>query len=105
MRLKKDPKKHLRRFEKQEILDAFKMLGNEYRMNVLLALKRYPNITLEQINDHVGGDFKNIHVHVKKLSIAGLVNKKYKGNHVQHTLSEYGKVAVDCFHRFEKDPY
>ncbi len=102
MKLKKDKKLHIRRLEKIEIIEAFKMMGNEYRLNMLLALKKYPNINLEQVNNHVGGDFKNIAMHMQKLYKAGLVFKKYEGRFVHHFLTEYGKRAVQSFELFEQ---
>jgi len=105
MKLKKDLKKHKCRFGDYDILDAFKMMGNRYRMNILLVLDDNSNLTLDQINGLVGGEFKNIHVHAKKLHLYGLINKKYVGVSVQHTISEYGKVAVFCYNKFLKDPY
>ena len=103
MKLIKNKKKHIRRLEKLEIINAFKVMGNTYRMNMLLVLKNKPGLTLDQINGLVGGEFKNISIHMKKLSTAGLVNKKYKGVYVQHTLTEYGKRAVISFELFSKD--
>jgi len=103
MKLKKDKKLHIRRLEKIEIIEAFKMLGNEYRLNMLLALKKFPNISLEQVNGHVGGDFKNIAMHMQKLNKAGLVYKKYEGRFVHHSLTEYGKRAVQSFELFQKE--
>tara|TARA_B100001179_G_C18558264_1_gene389257 strand:+ start:376 stop:696 length:321 start_codon:yes stop_codon:yes gene_type:complete len=103
MKFKKDRKLHIRRLDKVETIHAFKMMGNEYRMNMLLLLKEHPHLTLDQINEHVGGDFKNISTHMKKLSTAGLVDKKYLGNYVQHTLTEYGKRSVQCYNLFLKE--
>ena len=103
MKLVKDKKSHLRRLEKIEIINAFKIMGNEYRMNMLLVLEKNPNLTLDQINGLVGGEFKNISTHMKKLATAGLVHKKYKGTYVQHLLTEYGKRAVQTFELFSKE--
>ena len=103
MKLNKDTKKHIRRLEPIEIINAFKVMGNNYRMNMILILKNKPGITLDQINELVGGEFKNISTHMKKISHAGLVNKNYKGKHVQHTLTEYGKRAVSAYELFTQE--
>ncbi len=105
MKFKKDLRKHIHRFDTYDIVQAFKIMGNQYRMNILLALEKQSNITLDQINGLVGGEFKNISAHTKKLFEAGLIEKKYIGVAVQHKLSEYGKVAVKVFRIFQKDPY
>ena len=105
MKLKKDTKRHIQRFGDYETTNAFKMMGNDYRMNILLVLRDHPGLTLDQINQQVGGDIKNIHSHTKKLFNAGLIHKRYQGNAVQHTLSGYGKVALKAFSLFiEYDP-
>ena len=103
MKFKKDEKLHIHRLEKNEIIVAFKVMGNEYRMNMLLSLQNNSGISLDQINGLVGGEFKNISTHMKKLHQAGLVFKKYKGKHVQHSLTEYGKRAIFAFNLFSKD--
>jgi len=102
MKLVKDQKLHIRRLSKIEIINAFKVMGNEYRMNMLLALKQSPGLNLDQVNGVVGGEFKNISTHMKKLASSGLVHKKYKGVYVQHFLTEYGKRAVQSFEEFTK---
>jgi len=103
MKLKKDKKLHIRRLEKIEIINAFKVMGNEYRLNMLLALKKFPHISLDQVNKHVGGDIKNISMHMQKIHNAGLVFKKYEGRFVKHSLTEYGKRAIQSFQLFERD--
>lgn len=103
MKFKKDKKLHIRRLEKREIIEAFKMLGNEYRMNMILTLNKESGLTLDQINERVGGDFKNISMHMKKLSSAGLVHKYYEGTYVHHILTEYGKRSVTAFENFSKE--
>jgi len=105
MRANKDLKKHIHRFDDYDIIEAFKALGNKYRLAIILELKRRPDITLEQINQHVGGEFKNISFHTRKLFIAGLVSKKYKGMFIEHKLTEYGKIAIKAYELFTKDPF
>jgi predicted transcriptional regulator len=101
----KDRKKHLRRFESDDIVNAFKMMGNGYRMDILNILSKNPGLSLDQINQHVGGDIKNIHAHTKKLHMAGLIHKKNKGVAVQHILSSYGQYSTQAYKLFTKDPY
>lgn len=103
MKFKKDKKLHIRRLEKNEIIEAFKMMGNEYRMNILLLLKEKPGLTLDQINTNVGGDIKNIFMHTKKLYVSGLIHKKGEGPFVHHFLSLYGRRAVQSFIIFSKN--
>jgi predicted transcriptional regulator len=103
MKTKKDFKKHIRKFDEYDIIQAFKSMGNAYRMNILIKLEKNPKMTLDQITRSVGGDFKNNSFHTRKLFLAGLINKKYKGAAVQHTLSDYGKVALKAYYLFKKN--
>lgn len=103
MKFKKDKKLHIRRLEKIEIVHAFKSMGNQYRMNMLLTLGIKKDLTLDQINQTVGGEFKNISAHMKKLTAAGLVDKKYEGNYVKHSLTQYGERAVHSYNLFLKE--
>ena len=105
MKLKKDLKKHLYRFSDEDILIAFKMMSNKYRMNILLTLLEHPDLSLDQINGLIGGEFKNISFHSRKLYQAKLISKRNKGMYTQHRLTEYGKKAVKSFLDFQKDPY
>ena len=102
MKLIKDKKKHLRTLEGDDLVYALKMLGNKYRLNMLVLLSTNPGLTLDQINEKVGGDFKNISMHMTKLSKSGLVYKNHKGKYVLHSLTRYGTVAVKSFRLFQQ---
>ncbi len=75
----------------QELANILKTLGNRYRIKILVAIFENPFITLDQVNEIVGGEFANISAHTKKLESAGLVKKRYMKRYVQHYLSEDGK--------------
>ncbi len=83
----------------KEIESIFKALSSHYRIKILVSIYKNKNITLDQINEIVGGDFKNISAHTKKLENFGLVNKKYFSTQVQHQLTADGvhfvKIILD----------
>ncbi len=91
----RDPTKEL-----LEIVQMFKMMGNDYRMRILILLGQKDKLTLDQINENVGGDFANISSHTKKLAQVGLIQKKYKGKFVQHSLTLNGKRALKALDQF-----
>ncbi|MCA9351273.1 helix-turn-helix transcriptional regulator [Patescibacteria group bacterium] len=68
--------------------------ANHFRAHILFVLLEQPGMNLDQINQLVGGDFKNISFHVKKLHTLGLVYKKYEGNSVHHRLSNEGRLLA-----------
>ncbi|MCL5012085.1 MAG: transcriptional regulator [Patescibacteria group bacterium] len=79
-----------------------KGIANHYRIEVLLLLAKNPNMTLDNIIEAIGANEKTIGEHVRKLFIAGLVNKKYRARFVEHTLSPYGKTFVRFLETFQK---
>ncbi len=79
----------------------FKGLANHWRINILLAVNKNPNMTLDNITEFLGANIKTISEHTRKLTQAGLLNKKYQGRSVVHTLSPYGKKLVDFIKQFK----
>ncbi len=76
-------------------LEIFRAMSNSYRIKILIAVYQNPSISVDQINQIVGGDFKNISAHTKKLYQANLLYKDYKQNNfVLHRLSPNGKKMI-----------
>lgn len=78
-----------------------KGLANHYRIEILLLINQTSGITLYQIIKSIGGNKKTIGAHTNKLFSAGLVDKKYHGRYVEHTLSPYGKIFVEFLKAFK----
>ncbi len=68
----------------------FKGLANHHRLDILFLVFQNPGITVDGISEKLNHNFKTISEHTKKLVQAGLIDKKYKGRAVAHTLSPYG---------------
>ena len=77
-----------------------KGIANHYRIEILLILAKGENITLEEIIEAVNANEKTIGEHVRRLFLAGLVNKKYRGKFVEHSLTPYGKTFVKFLESF-----
>jgi len=71
-----------------------KGISNHYRIEILLLISERKSITLGGIVDALGANEKTIGEHTRRLHVAGLLNKKYRGKFVEHTLSPYGKKFV-----------
>ncbi len=71
-----------------------KGMANHYRIEILLLLSENGGITLNQIVKTLEANEKTIGEHMRRLYVAGLINKKYRGNFVEHRLSPYGKTFV-----------
>lgn len=79
-----------------------KGMANHYRIEILLLVASSDGITLEGIVKTLGANEKTIGEHTRRLYVAGLLNKKYRGKFVEHTLSSYGKTFVRFLQSFQK---
>ncbi len=77
-----------------------KGMANHYRIEILLTIAEQDGVTLGDIIGIIGANAKTIGEHVRRLYVAGLVNKKYRGKFVEHSLSPYGKVFVRFLQSF-----
>ena len=91
-------KKDIKKKTAKQLERHFKGVANHHRIDILLLIARRPKITLEEIVEELNGNVKTISEHTRRLVQAGLVNKKYQGRNVVHTLSPYGKK----FYKFIK---
>lgn len=72
----------------------FKGAANHRRLEILLLIAETDGITLEKIAEALNCNIKTISEHTRRLAQAGLLNKKYQGRAVAHSLSPYGKNFV-----------
>ncbi|HBV33540.1 TPA: hypothetical protein DEB72_03435 [Patescibacteria group bacterium] len=66
-------------------------MANHRRIDIMRFVRRADGATLQQISDGLKCNFKTISEHTRRLVQAGLLNKKYQGQRVLHSLSPYGK--------------
>ena len=78
-----------------------KGMANHYRIEILLLLAKNDGITLDGIIESLEANPKTIGEHTRRLYSAGLINKKYRGKFVEHTLSPYGKLFVRFLESFQ----
>ncbi len=78
----------------------FKGIANHWRIDILLSVKDQSGITLEEIGDKLNCNIKTASEHTRRLVQAGLLNKKYQGRTVCHTLSPYGVKLVEFIKTF-----
>ena len=77
-----------------------KGMANHHRIEILLLIADSGGITLDDIIKTLGANGKTIGEHTRRLYQAGLVNKKYRGKFVEHTLSPYGKLFANFLRSF-----
>lgn len=78
----------------------FKGAANHRRLDVLQLIAKNDGITLEDIAEALGCNIKTISEHTRRLVQAGLLNKKYQGREVAHSLSPYGQRFVGFIKTF-----
>lgn len=79
-----------------------KGMANHYRIEILLLIAGSEGITLEDIVKALGANEKTLGEHTRRLYQAGLINKKYRGKFVEHTLSPYGKTFTQFLKLFQR---
>jgi len=84
----------------KQIERCFKGMANHRRIDILLLVNKHKNITLEKISELLDCNVKTISEHTRRLVQAGLINKKYQGRKVEHSLSPYGIKFVTFISRF-----
>lgn len=77
-------------------------MANHYRIEILLIVAERERISLEDIVGALGANEKTIGEHTRRLYQAGLINKRYRGKFVEHTLSPYGKTFVRFLKSFQQ---
>ena len=78
----------------------FKGLANHRRLDILILIGKSPGITVDGISEKLNGNFKTIADHTQKLFQCGLVDKKYYGRAISHTVSPYGKKFLSFIKTF-----
>ncbi len=79
-----------------------KGISNHHRIAILLLIAKRDSVTLEGIIDELEANGKTLAEHTRRLHLAGLVNKNYRGKFVEHTLSPYGKTFVQFLKSFQE---
>ena len=69
-----------------------KGVANHRRIDSLFLIAENDGIALEAIAERLGCNMKTMAEHVRRLAQAGLIEKKYDGRIVRHSLSPYGKI-------------
>ena len=85
----------------KQIERHFKGVANHRRIDILFLVFAHPDISVEGIAKHLDVNFKTISEHTKRLVQAGLLNKKYRGRNVIHSLSPYGEKFLKFIKTFQ----
>ena len=76
------------------LVTILKGAGNHRRLRILLLLSHTPHLCLEQIHQFAGSSLPTIAEHVQRLTLAGLIQKRYRGREVEHDLVPLGRKIL-----------
>ena len=71
-----------------------KGFANHRRIEVLCILAREPGLSLQQISEQLNVSLKTISEHIRRMAVAGLVQKRYEGRWVRHKLTRRGTYVL-----------
>lgn len=77
-----------------------KGVANHRRISIIFLISEREGLSLDAISEALDCNIKTISEHTRRLFQAGLINKKYKGREVCHSLSPYGKKFVKFLKSF-----
>jgi predicted transcriptional regulator len=86
----------------KQIERHLKGVANHRRIAILFLIAEGGAPTLDEITTRLNANEKTIGEHTRRLHTAGLIDKKYRGKFVEHTLSPYGKVFVRFLKSFQQ---
>ncbi len=77
-----------------------KGMANHHRIELLFYIAKNDKATLDDMVQALKANQKTLSEHTRRLYVAGLVNKKYRGKFVEHSLSPYGQSFVKFLESF-----
>ncbi|HEY4474217.1 MAG TPA: winged helix-turn-helix domain-containing protein [Candidatus Paceibacterota bacterium] len=81
----------------RKVAGIIRGFANHRRLEMLILLKREPELSVEEIADTLKIGYQNASDHIRKLAIAGLVMKRSDGNSIRHKLTPRAEsILVFC---------
>lgn len=71
-----------------------KGFANHRRIEILELLARKPEMSVAEIADKTGSNFKTVSEHIRKMAVAGLLMKRSDGVNVRHKLTKRGESIL-----------
>lgn len=78
-----------------------KGFSNHRRIEILNLLEKTPRLSLSEISEVLGINFKTAAEHTRRLTIAGLVSKQNIGAAVHHTVTPLGRIILKFLRTLE----
>ena len=84
--------------KRRDLERIVKGFANHRRIEILQLLEQRPELSLNEITEVLGVNFRTSSEHIRRLSYAGLVMKRNEGNAVRHAVTARG-IAILKFLR------
>ncbi len=78
-----------------------KGFSNHRRIEILELLQEEPELSVFEISEKLGINFKTASEHIRRLAIAGLVLKRSSGNAVRHKVTIRGQSILKFLRTLE----
>jgi len=78
-----------------------KGFANHRRIEIMNLLQKQPELSVMNVAQELGINFKTASEHIRRLAIAGLVLKRSDGNSVRHKLSALGLTILKFLRTLE----
>ena len=85
----------------RELEQIVKGYANHRRIQILVLLRKEPELTLDEIATALGIDFRVASEHIRRMSAGGLVLKRYEGRSVHHKLTARAKNILTFLGKLE----
>ena len=78
-----------------------KGIANHRRIEIAQLLEKAPELSVNEVAESLGVNFKTISEHIRRLALAGIVMKRNDGNAVRHALTSRGKSVLKFLRTLE----
>ena len=78
----------------REVEKILKGVASHRRVQIIDLLEKQAELSVLEIAENLGIDFRTTSEHLRKLLIAGLVMKRHDGAAVRHALTNRGKEIL-----------
>ncbi|OHA13728.1 MAG: hypothetical protein A3G49_04985 [Candidatus Sungbacteria bacterium RIFCSPLOWO2_12_FULL_41_11] len=75
--------------------------SNHRRIEIMALLDKMPELSVMEIADELGINFKTASEHIRRLALVGLVLKRNQGAAVRHALSPTGRIILKFLRTLE----
>ena len=75
--------------------------SNHRRIEIMALLDKMPELSVMEIADELGINFKTASEHIRRLASASLVFKRNQGAAVRHALSPTGRIILKFLRTLE----